>query len=73
MARLAATQLHQTLIATIPMGCLGQPKDIGAACAFLASPLASYFTGTTLPVDGGKFIAGTGVLNNFTASLFNSA
>jgi 3-oxoacyl-[acyl-carrier protein] reductase len=37
----------------IPMGRLGTPEEFGAVVAFLASPDASYVTGTTLQVDGG--------------------
>ncbi|SNX62322.1 3-oxoacyl-[acyl-carrier protein] reductase [Streptomyces sp. TLI_55] len=36
-----------------PLGRLGRPEDIGDACAFLASPLASWITGQDLVVDGG--------------------
>jgi 3-oxoacyl-[acyl-carrier protein] reductase len=37
----------------IPMGRLGNPDELAAVACFLASPLASYVTGTTVPVDGG--------------------
>lgn len=37
----------------IALGRVGQPDEIAAAAVFLASPLASYITGVTLPVDGG--------------------
>jgi NAD(P)-dependent dehydrogenase (short-subunit alcohol dehydrogenase family) len=37
----------------IPMGRLGEPKEIGAAICFLASPAASYVTGQHIVVDGG--------------------
>jgi len=37
----------------IPAGRLGEPDDIGAAAAFLASDEASYITGQTLHVNGG--------------------
>lgn len=36
-----------------PAGRLGQPDEVAAAIAFLASPLAGYINGVTLPVDGG--------------------
>jgi NAD(P)-dependent dehydrogenase (short-subunit alcohol dehydrogenase family) len=39
--------------ALIPLGRYGQPEDVAAAVAFLASPAARQITGTTLTVDGG--------------------
>ncbi|MFJ2157730.1 SDR family NAD(P)-dependent oxidoreductase [Streptomyces sp. NPDC087856] len=36
-----------------PLGRVGEPEDIAAAVAFLASRDASWITGTTLAVDGG--------------------
>jgi NAD(P)-dependent dehydrogenase (short-subunit alcohol dehydrogenase family) len=39
--------------ATIPMGRLAEPTDIGDACLFLASPLAAYVTGANLLLHGG--------------------
>lgn len=38
---------------TIPMQRMGEPTDIADACLFLASPLASFITGTNLTVHGG--------------------
>ena len=37
----------------IPLGRLGEPADIAGPAVFLASDLARYITGVTLPVDGG--------------------
>ncbi|MEV6023069.1 SDR family NAD(P)-dependent oxidoreductase [Streptomyces sp. NPDC052036] len=37
----------------VPTGRLGRPEDIGDACVFLASPLASWISGHDLVVDGG--------------------
>ncbi|MDP4916493.1 MAG: SDR family oxidoreductase [Haliea sp.] len=35
------------------MGRMAVPEDIGDACLFLASPLASYISGTSIAVHGG--------------------
>jgi glucose 1-dehydrogenase len=37
----------------IPMHRIGEPSEIAKVAVFLASPAASYITGTTLYVDGG--------------------
>jgi len=39
--------------ATIPMGRLARPEEIGSVAAFLASPLASYVSGATIAAHGG--------------------
>ena len=38
----------------VPAGRIGDPWEIAAAAAFLASPAAAYINGINLPVDGGK-------------------
>lgn len=54
MARLAPdAAARRRVIAGVPLGRYGVPEDVGNACLFLASPLASYVTGTVLLVDGG--------------------
>jgi 3-oxoacyl-[acyl-carrier protein] reductase len=46
-------QTRQAIVQKIPLGALGQPEDIAAAVAFLASAEAKYITGQVLAVDGG--------------------
>jgi NAD(P)-dependent dehydrogenase (short-subunit alcohol dehydrogenase family) len=41
----------------IPLGAMGTPDDIAAACLFLASPAARYITGQSLAVDGGFLVS----------------
>ncbi len=41
----------------VPLGAMGTPEDIAAACLFLASPAAKFITGQSLAVDGGFLIS----------------
>ena len=43
----------QAFLRRTPLGRVGQPDEIAAPAVFLASSMASYITGVTLPVDGG--------------------
>lgn len=47
---------REALVANVPLGRLGTPEDIAAAVGFLASPAASYITGTTIHINGGMYM-----------------
>ena len=47
---------REEILKNIPLGRLGQAKDIAGVCLFLASSDADYITGQTLVVDGGMAI-----------------
>jgi 3-oxoacyl-[acyl-carrier protein] reductase len=42
------------MVAATPLGRIGQPEDIARAVRYLASPEATFITGTILGVDGGS-------------------
>ena len=46
----------EKILARTPLGCLGEPADIGWTIAWLCSPAAKFITGTIIPVDGGVSI-----------------
>ena len=41
------------IVASVPMKRFGQPEEVAATVAFLASQDASYITGVEINVDGG--------------------
>jgi 3-oxoacyl-[acyl-carrier protein] reductase len=57
MTRALNEEQRTGLSAQVPLGRLGQPEDIAAAVAFLASAEAAYITGETLHVNGGMYMA----------------
>jgi 3-oxoacyl-[acyl-carrier protein] reductase len=56
MTRALPDAQREALLREIPLQRLGQPRDIAAAVAFLASPSAGYVTGHTLHVNGGMYV-----------------
>ena len=56
MTRALTDDQKTQLLQQIPLGRLGQPEEVAAAVAFLASPQAAYITGTTIHVNGGMFM-----------------
>ena len=53
MTRALSVEQIEKLTAAVPLGRLGQVEDIAEAVYYLASPGASYVTGTTIHVNGG--------------------
>lgn len=49
----AMPDLYKATLAACPMGRMTAPEDVARAVVFLASPAASYISGTNLVVDGG--------------------
>jgi 3-oxoacyl-[acyl-carrier protein] reductase len=45
--------IYEASVKNTPLGRWGEPEEMGGVCLFLASTLASYVTGVTIPVDGG--------------------
>ncbi|MEU7315127.1 SDR family NAD(P)-dependent oxidoreductase [Streptomyces sp. NPDC007083] len=50
-------EMLERVAAHYPLGRVGEPSDIAAAAAFLASRDAAWITGVSLPVDGGLLVS----------------
>jgi len=57
MTRALSDAQREALSAQIPLARLGQPEDVAAVVAFLASDAAQYITGETIHVNGGLYMA----------------
>ncbi|PUE20519.1 3-oxoacyl-ACP reductase [Limnohabitans sp. MMS-10A-160] len=47
----------EKFLTRIPMGRVAEPEELVGAVLFLASPMSSYVTGVTIPIDGGFLAA----------------
>ncbi|HEY3250689.1 MAG TPA: SDR family oxidoreductase [Ignavibacteria bacterium] len=47
-------EIEKEWLEEIPAGRFGEPEELAYAAAFLASPMAAYINGVSLPVDGGR-------------------
>jgi NAD(P)-dependent dehydrogenase (short-subunit alcohol dehydrogenase family) len=52
-ATVANPEVAQRFLSRVPMGRFGETADLVGPVLFLASGMAGYVTGATLPVDGG--------------------
>jgi NAD(P)-dependent dehydrogenase (short-subunit alcohol dehydrogenase family) len=53
LSKEAMEEFAASIVAQVPMKRIGQPAEVAAAVAFLASSDASYITGSEIGVDGG--------------------
>ena len=63
LRRLSSAAALEQLKAAIPLQRLGTVDEIGQVAVFLASPLASYVSGTVVVVDGGQNLPGSALFN----------
>jgi len=72
MRRISSEADSSSFIQNIPLRRMGMTHEIGQAAAFLSSPLAAYVTGTSLWVDGGQALSGSGFFNSNSAAFLAS-
>ena len=56
MVRAVPAEALAKIVATIPVGRLGEPEDIARAVVFLTSDDAGFITGSTMTVNGAQYI-----------------
>jgi NAD(P)-dependent dehydrogenase (short-subunit alcohol dehydrogenase family) len=73
MRRLASPAALEQIRQAVPLGRLGTVDDIGQLAVFLASPIASYITGTLVVADGGQNLPGSALFNMGAAQLLKAS
>ncbi len=53
-AHISKTEMEERMKNSVPAKRFGEPSEIAAVAAFIASPAASYVNGISIPVDGGR-------------------
>ncbi|KHL10034.1 3-oxoacyl-[acyl-carrier protein] reductase [Mumia flava] len=56
--RMVPDDVYDLEVAAVPLGRLGEPDEVAAVVAFLASDAAGFITGQTIPVNGGALRVG---------------
>jgi NAD(P)-dependent dehydrogenase (short-subunit alcohol dehydrogenase family) len=53
MMAVTLERFRDAIVATCPLGRIGEPEDMAGVAIYLASRAGAYLTGTVIPVDGG--------------------
>ncbi|KAJ2717969.1 hypothetical protein GGI07_005908 [Coemansia sp. Benny D115] len=56
MMKATLDTMQDVIVSRIPLGRIGSPEDMGAACIYLASRAGAYVNGVVIPIDGGSII-----------------
>ncbi|MBX3688819.1 acetoacetyl-CoA reductase [Dokdonella sp.] len=57
MVRAVPEDIRKQIVASIPVGRLGEPREIARTVSFLTDEDAGYITGANIPVNGGYFMS----------------
>ncbi|MBS0590763.1 MAG: acetoacetyl-CoA reductase [Proteobacteria bacterium] len=57
MVRAIPENVRSQIVASIPVGRLGEPSEIARVVAFLAAEESGFITGANIPVNGGYFVS----------------
>ncbi len=56
MVQAVSPEVMQTILKGVPVGRLGTPAEVARGVVFLADEAAGFITGTTLSINGGKYM-----------------